>query len=75
MEPEHLMLLGQHGARLTNVEESVRRIDQNVAFLVTRETERATRERQQKLYLTTAGGFIGAVFAFIASVVKDWLVR
>lgn len=68
-------LLGEYGARLDSVEAAVQRIDTNVAYLVTRETERVAREKQTKLILTTAGGFLGAVIAFLASVVKDWLVR
>lgn len=67
-------LLGEYGARLGTLEEHVRRIDHNVAFLVTRETERATSERHAKAVLATAGGFFGAIFAFIASTLQKWLL-
>jgi hypothetical protein len=68
-------LLGEYGARLNSLEAQVNRIDHNVAFLVTRETERATKEKQTKLILASAGGFFGAVIAFVASILKDWVVR
>lgn len=75
MAPDSQFMLGEHSARLAALEASVLKIDKNVDFLVERETARATRETQQKVYLATAGGFLGAVVAFVASIVKEWLLR
>ena len=75
MASDQSFLLGEYGARLNALEETVAKIDTNVDFLVQRETERGQRERDQKLMLTTAGGFLGAVIAFIASVVKEWFLK
>jgi hypothetical protein len=75
MATDPTFLLGEYGARLDSLEASVSRIDSNVSYLVQRETIRDTREKQQKVYLATAGGFLGAVFAFLASVVKEWVLK
>lgn len=75
MASDQSFLLGEHSARLAALESGVAKIDKNVDFLVEREIARATRETQQKVYLATAGGFLGAVVAFLASVVKEWLLR
>lgn len=68
-------LLGEYGARLDSLEQTVSRMDKNIEYLVSRETIRDTKEKQTKVLLATAGGFLGAIFAFIASVVKEWMLR
>jgi hypothetical protein len=75
MAPDPSFLLGEHNARLNTIEERLERVDANVSYLVQRETVRDTKERQQSIYLASAGGFLGAILAFVASVVKDWLAR
>ncbi len=75
MATDQSFLLGEHSARLAALELTVGKIDRNVDYLVGRETVRATRERQTRAIIATAGGFLGAVVAFLASVVKEWLLR
>ncbi|MCC2626380.1 MAG: hypothetical protein K0S14_30 [Thermomicrobiales bacterium] len=75
MATDPTFLLGEYGARLSALEASVTKIDQNVEYLVQRETVRDTKEKQTKVVIASAGGFLGAIFAFVASILKDWLVR
>lgn len=74
MATDQAFLLGEYGARLDNLEARVERIDSNVAFLVKCETERGAKERQARAVFATAGGFVGAVLAFVASFLKDWML-
>jgi hypothetical protein len=75
MGSDSQFLLGEYGARLDNLEATVGRMDKNIMYLVERETVRGERERQTKWLLTTAGGFVGAIVAFVASILKDWIVQ
>lgn len=75
MAPDSSFLLGEYGARLDALEGSVSRIDKNVNYLVERETVRDTREKQRAIYLATTGGFLGAIFAWAASIAKELMLR
>jgi hypothetical protein len=75
VSPERDFLLGEYGARLDSLEKTVTKIDTNVDYLVQRETIRDTREKQTKLMLAGAGGFLGAILAFVANVAKEWFLQ
>lgn len=68
-------MLGSYGARLDEIEEKVDRIQLTLDGISIDLAVKRGASQVERRILVTAGGFAGAVLAFLGEWLKSWLTR